>query len=202
MATRSSLGVVVIMVGALMLGACADTGSVQEGDDVSVDLGAGESRQEQISEIEVIVGLLGQHMGEDPVLRDDSANEWTPEYHEENRRPTADCSDDNSYRNRVIFDYPGLDFQEAYAAAERISGEIGFTANDDLNDDGSAGSRMIFGARGEGGRSLVVREKSGDSGLIEVVYNTRCSTHESHDEAMEKFREQAREERRREREGS
>ena len=191
----------VLLVGAFTVSAC---GEVRESGDeepgVSVDLGPGETRGEQIDEIGVVVGLLEEHIGEGLVLRSDVTDEWTPEYHEEHRRPTADCPGEGQYRSEVFFTHPDISLEDAYSAAERIVEELGFAPNEALLDTGAGSTRMMYSAGSGDGRTFVVRESRSEEENVQIIYNTRCTEHESHQQAMDRFVEQSREERQRERE--
>lgn len=189
-----------VVIGVLMLSACGEFGgSGQEEEEVSVELGPGETREEQIDEIGVVVGLLESHIGDGLVLRAESTDEWTPEYHAEHRRPTADCPGEDQYRNEVFFYHRDISFEDAYSAAEKIADELGFTPNDAVNDTGAGSSRMMFSAQSEDGRTFIVRESASEDENVEVVYNTRCTDHESNREARDEFMLKEREERQRER---
>lgn len=130
----------------LLLTACAGEEPAEpEAADGAVDLGPGESREEQIEEIGVVVGLLEEHMDVGMVLRSDTHDEWSPEYHAEHRRPIGGCPDNDQLRSEVFFTHPEIDFEDAYLAAEAISENLGFTPNEALNNLGLDGSnRMIF----------------------------------------------------------
>lgn len=168
---------------------------------MSVELGTAESYEEQIDEISRMRDLMSEHLGDDYVLVGGNTDEWTPEYHMENRRPLANC-EEGSYRNQVIFDYADLGVEEAYSAAQAMAEEAGLSPS--ITDDGAGDERMYFAGSGPSRSSLVVRESQSESGGIEVLINTACSDHESMHEAYDRIVgeqvEQNREERRQDRE--
>lgn len=166
---------------------------------IGIDLGAGETQQEQIAEIEKVVELIEDQLGSDYAFRDGGSDEWSPEYHEENRRPMGNCPE-GSLRNRVVFDFTGLDPESAYAGAEVMAQDLGFAGNGAVNNDSADGEAINFAARGEGGRTLLVRQQSGDERVVEVFYYTACSDHESLQEALDRVTDRVGDQMRRERE--
>lgn len=169
-----------------------------------VNLGPGETHSEQIEEIEKFVSVMEERLGGDQVLRDGRTDTWTPEHHMENRRPNAACQGEDSFRNRVIFEYSGPDAEQALAAGYEMAEDLGFSTNEETIEDGTGERPMRFVASGDAGRSLIIRQQAGDESIIEVFYRTRCSEHESLQEAYDRIvgeiREEHREERQRERE--
>lgn len=202
MRSRTSRVFAVGTLSLLMVSACGDSGGLGTGfggQNGSIDLGAGETQQEQIAEIEKVVELMEDQLGRDYAFRDGRSGEWSPEYHEKNRRPMGDCPE-GSLRNRVVFDFTGLDPESAYAGAEVMAQELGFAGNGAVNNDVADGKAINFAARGEGGRTLLVRQQSGDERVVEVFYYTACSDHESLQEALDRLTERVGDQMRRERE--
>ncbi|TLP92351.1 hypothetical protein FEF26_14880 [Nesterenkonia salmonea] len=167
--------------------------------DMRVDLGPEETHSEQIEEIEKFVRVMQERLGSNPVLRDGQTDTWTPEHHMENRRPNASCQGDDIFRNRVIFDYADLDVEQALAAGYEMAQDLGFSTSEEIIEDGTGQRPMRFVASGEGGRSLIIGQQADDENIIEVFYRTRCSEHESLQEAFDRIAGESRQERREER---
>lgn len=182
----------------------ADASDGREEQEMTVELGPGETHQQQIDEIEKVVDVMENRLGHGHVLRDGRTDTWTPEHQAENVPPIDDCPSADSFRNNVIFDYQDLDAGQAFSAGYEMAEDLGLVPNEAVNDDGSDGARMYFAALGENGRALLVRQQSGDYSVIEVFYNTPCSEHDSlqqaYDRIVGEIREERREERRQDRE--
>ncbi|TLP92349.1 hypothetical protein FEF26_14870 [Nesterenkonia salmonea] len=172
--------------------------------DMRVDLGPGETHSEQIEEIEEFVRVMQDHLSDDYVWRGGESDTWSAEHQAENHRPIANCSGDESFRQMAIFDYEGLDAEQALAAGYEMAQDLGFSTSEEITADGTGQRPMRFVASGEGGRSLIIRQQADDENIIEVFYRTRCSEHESLQEAFDRIvgeiQDQQREERQRERE--
>lgn len=191
---------VIGLVGASLfaLSACGATGGPEEGEEqhMGVDLGPGVTREQQIDEIEIVVGLLQEHLGEGLVLRAQSSDEWSREYHAEHGVPASDCSGTGQYRSRVTFYHPDIPAEDAYSAAEQLTEKLDFIPNEALNDSGAEGTgRMIFSSSSDDGRVLIVRESRKEGENVQVIYKTPCSDHESHHDALMEFVERDRKER-------
>ena len=75
----------------------------------------------------------------------------------------------------MVFEYSGLDAEQAYSDAEDLGRNLGFTPNEAVNNDASDGDRMNYTATSEEGRSLIVRQQRENDDDIEVIYRTPCS---------------------------
>lgn len=170
-----------------------------EEQDMRVELGPGETYQQQIDEIETFVGAMTSRFGDDFVLRDDRTDTWTPEFHAENRVLNTACSGEGSFRQVVIFDFEGMGAEQARTAGHELAADIGFEPNQAANEVGSDEGPLSFVAVGGGGRSLIVAQQAGNHSIIEVYYRTGCSGHASMQEAYDRFMGERREERREER---
>ena len=201
------------LVGSLVLSSCGWVESAAESvgiseeseeQDMRVELGPGETYQQQIDEIETVAEVMESRLGQGHVLRDGRTDTWTPEHHMENLRPNANCPGEDSLRNNVIFDYDDLDAEQAFAAGYEMAEDLGLAPNEAVNRDGTGERQMRFVASGEGGRSLIIGQQAGDDSTIEVFYNTKCSEHNSLQEAYDRIvgeqLEKDREERQKDRE--
>lgn len=170
----------------MLLASCAEgagSSATSEEGGVEIELGSGETQDEQIAELETFVQSMRDYLGQDYRLRDDSGahvdvDEWSPEFHRENRPPVRSCEGDD-YRHGLAFDYLELNAESAYEDARKLAQGLGFEPNDAVNNDGSDGQRMNFTATGEDGRTLIVRQQRGDGSVIEVFYRARCSDHQT-----------------------
>lgn len=183
----------------VLLTACAE--DEPEWPEPSIDLGPGETQDEQIDELETFVESMSTRLGEEYRLRESSGDyvdvdEWTPAFHEENRPPSGGCGEDG-HHHALAFDYPGLDAEEAYSDARELVENLGFLPNEAVNNDASDGERMNFTAVDEEDRLLIVRQQRGDDSVVEVFYETPCSDHQSlqdvADEHLEEYKDELRE---------
>lgn len=141
---RQGMAAAPIIFSALLVASCSGdtTGPDQEGsasqqsdlEDQGLLVGEGYAQQEQLQEVETVLGAMREHFGEAHFT--DLEEETGVEDFEAEVRPMS-CGEDH-YRYRVGFELEERDEPELYQRAESAVAELGLTENEN-NGDGSDG---------------------------------------------------------------
>lgn len=159
-----------------------------------IDVEGGETQQEQVEELAVVVEVLEKHLGAVPSSIEGDGwqvaggQDWSVEEYQRHVTPSPySCG----FRYELWFDLEDGDRPEIYRQAEAAAEELGLTPNQNNNDGVEDPAFTVFVAGSQQERSFAFDAFDIPEGEpLNVSYRAKCSDHSSLDDKRSEILDQ------------